>query len=335
MITATTNKLHHVTAQHPCPVCDKPDWCSVSANGEVVICMRVSDGAHKPSKNGGWTHLTTDPAARRRYTPPLRIVAPISRRHAVYSALLERLPLAAKHANHLQRARMLSEETIARCQFATVPALRQGDSLALEIGREFDLQNVPGVFWKDGKPRLRFAGVSGFFIPLRDHQGQISALEIRRDNPDADPRYLLVSTADLCGGASSGAPPHFARWWQVRDALLITEGGLKAEVIAEDLQQPVCGLVSVGTFTDRFGWQLRTWFPKLQRAAVVYDMETKPSAIEPTAKQKERLIKALEEAGLAVEVFEWEASEGKGYDDFLLARRRQRAVIINNANKET
>lgn len=321
MIT-TGSKLRHVTAKDPCPVCDKPDWCSVSENGEVVICMRVSDGAHKATKNGGWTHLMATPERRTRYIAPLRIIAPASRRHVVYTALLERLPLAPHHWGHLEGYRLLSEETITRCQFATVPARNQGDRLAAEIGREFDLENVPGFFWKENKPCLRFAGVPGFYIPLRDHEGKISALQIRRDAADADKRYLLVSSNDLTGGASSGAPPHFARPWQVRDAILITEGALKAEVIAEDLQQPVCGLVAVGTFTDRFGWQLRDKFPKLTRAAIAYDQEDN----EATARQKERLIKALEDAGLEVEVFEWPAEQGKGLDDFLIARRRRLTV---------
>ncbi len=326
-----TSKLRHVTAKDPCPVCDKPDWCSVSGNGEVVICMRQADGAHKPTKNGGWLHLKADPAARGRYIPPLRIVAPAARRHAVYTALLDRLPLIRRHTDHLHQSRLLSEETIARCQFATVPTRKEGDRIAAVLAGEFDLLNVPGFFWKENKPRLRFAGFSGFYIPLRDHLGQVSALQIRRDSHQTDPRYLLVSTADLCGGACSGAPPHFARAWQVRDALLITEGALKSEVIAEQLQKPVCGLVSVGTFGSRFGWELRDKFPRLRRTAVAFDMEVN----EATETQRKRLEKALEEAGLEVEVFEWPAEKGKGYDDYLIAQRRQRAVIINNANKET
>jgi len=315
-----TSKLQHVTAKHPCPVCDKPDWCSVSANGEVVVCMRVGDGAHKPTKNGGWLHLTVDPTRPRNgYTAPLKIIAPASRRHVVYTALLERLPLEPRHRGHLQNVRLLSEDTITRCQFATVPTRDEGDRIAAEIGAEYDLTNVPGFFWKENKPRLRFAGVPGFFIPLRDHEGQISALEIRCDSAAPGKRYLLVSSADLTGGASSGAPPHFARPWQVRDALLITEGALKAEVIAEDLQQPVCGLVAVGTFDQRFGWQLRNKFPRLRHAGIAYDQEDN----EATARQKERLCKALEEAGLGVTVWEWPKEEGKGLDDFLIGKRRR------------
>lgn len=38
----------------PCPVCEKPNWCSVSADGSVAICMRVQ--GDRSSKSGGWIH---------------------------------------------------------------------------------------------------------------------------------------------------------------------------------------------------------------------------------------------------------------------------------------
>lgn len=324
MAVATKSKLKHVTRSKPCPICEKPDWCSVSDNGEVVICMRVADGAKKATANGGWLHLTTDPTKPKTgYVAPIKLVATVAKRHEVYSALLERLSLSARHSDHLLNVRHLSEETITRAGFASVPDRKTGDALADEILRSLgNPLYVPGFFREKGQWRLRFSGTRGFYIPLRDKQGRINALQIRLDDHWEGRRYLLVSSDEMQSGASSGAPAHFARPWQVHDAILITEGGLKAEVCAEILQEPVCGLVAVGTFTDRFGWQLRTWFPTLQRVAVAYDQETKPKAMEATERQKERLIKALESAQLDVTVFDWPAEQGKGFDDYLINQRR-------------
>ena len=42
-----------VTQLHRCPVCQKPDWCRVFADGWVE-CMRVP--SDKPAKSGGWMH---------------------------------------------------------------------------------------------------------------------------------------------------------------------------------------------------------------------------------------------------------------------------------------
>ncbi len=56
--------------RRPCLICEKPDWCSVSTDGSVAICMRVT--SDKPTENGGWLHrLTDDP---RDYRRPVRTV---------------------------------------------------------------------------------------------------------------------------------------------------------------------------------------------------------------------------------------------------------------------
>lgn len=39
---------------HPCPICGKPDWCSVSGDGVVANCMRVENC--RPVAKGGWLH---------------------------------------------------------------------------------------------------------------------------------------------------------------------------------------------------------------------------------------------------------------------------------------
>jgi hypothetical protein len=45
---------HTVSRHHPCPICDKADWCSVSADGTWAICRRVDTGSgvHRVDKAG-------------------------------------------------------------------------------------------------------------------------------------------------------------------------------------------------------------------------------------------------------------------------------------------
>jgi hypothetical protein len=38
----------------PCPVCGKPDWCSIGTN--FIHCMRVE--SNKPTAKGGWLHVS-------------------------------------------------------------------------------------------------------------------------------------------------------------------------------------------------------------------------------------------------------------------------------------
>lgn len=61
-MTAATSKLLRVRRGRPCPICGKADWCSVSADGGVAICMRVA--SDRPTRNGGWIHRLDGKAAQ-------------------------------------------------------------------------------------------------------------------------------------------------------------------------------------------------------------------------------------------------------------------------------
>lgn len=62
-----------VSAQHPCPICDHPDNCTIATDGSRVWCGRIAEGSVAGPNNGGqYLHRLTDDAhARpRRITPP-------------------------------------------------------------------------------------------------------------------------------------------------------------------------------------------------------------------------------------------------------------------------
>jgi hypothetical protein len=46
----------------PCPICQKPDWCVVSGDGEVALCQRVESA--RRCGEGGWLHRLKDRPAR-------------------------------------------------------------------------------------------------------------------------------------------------------------------------------------------------------------------------------------------------------------------------------
>ncbi len=76
-------EMVRVSKRHPCPVCGKPDWCGFSPDERLAVCMRVSEGARKQTRNGGFLHvLRDDPEWRERprartLTVPTRDESPI------------------------------------------------------------------------------------------------------------------------------------------------------------------------------------------------------------------------------------------------------------------
>jgi len=56
-----------VRRSKPCPICGKPDWCSISSDGQVIVCMRAE--SERPCKSGGWFHRLSEPV---RYKPEIR-----------------------------------------------------------------------------------------------------------------------------------------------------------------------------------------------------------------------------------------------------------------------
>jgi len=54
-----------VTKKNKCPICHKADWCGISKDESIVVCMRVK--SNKPSSNGGWIHKNK-PTTNHSYT---------------------------------------------------------------------------------------------------------------------------------------------------------------------------------------------------------------------------------------------------------------------------
>jgi len=71
-------QYRNVTRSRPCPICRKPDWCSISTDGEVACCMRIADGAERSYefKHGvGYYHRLVDASLTRAAAPPAVVAA--------------------------------------------------------------------------------------------------------------------------------------------------------------------------------------------------------------------------------------------------------------------
>ncbi len=171
-----------VTKADPCPICRKPDWCQVSADGEVAHCMK-SDGG-KPAKSGGWIHRLRDDGraggggAMKRPIPKPKPAGGSSKDWAKVHAGL--------------RAKMTPDRLEA---LATATGIPSTFWAALDPGwcDSGDLQGLKasGAGWAESRPAGAWA------IPERDGSGRVVGLSLRSEDgrkgaPSGSGRGLVV-----------------------------------------------------------------------------------------------------------------------------------------------
>ena len=314
-----------------CPICGKPDNCSIREDRTAVFCRRVQ--SDRPGHNG-WTHILSD------ISPPQRPIkrpqpatikevplASIERRDAVFEALLYKQLILAKEHKTKSLMRGLDAAEIQCNGYASLPPPAFASSLARSLAAQYELKGVPGFYLDGGEWQLNVRnGDAGMFIPVRDPIGHIQALLIRRDDAtDGRGKYIWLSSKGRPKGASSGAPVHFAKPYKLHSAseVVITEGALKADVVAYLTSSPVVGIAGVSTFSSDFASHLRETFPNLRRVSIAYDRDLLEK--EEVYSALMRLTTQLERACFQVRIRTW-PPPAKGYDDYLLSQLTRKGV---------
>lgn len=151
-------------------------------------------------------------------------------RNAAYRAVLDACALEPQHRAELE-LRGIDARAIELAGYATL-AVRGRKSLALAAiaaaGGEAQALEVPGVVMKSNGNGAwpSFSGCAGLAIPVRDIDGRIVALKIRRD--EGRPKYSAVSSSSA-GGPSAEHAAHVPVFDADRSRLVLTEGELKAD----------------------------------------------------------------------------------------------------------
>ena len=308
-----------VTRQSPCPVCNKPDWCSLTRDGAVVVCMRIP--SRRQLNSGGWLHRVTEPFSvphpSTTVIGPAIELAPVEQRHRVYRAFARELGLLPGHEDHLLEVRGLP--TLALEGFASTPARESSRrrEIAANIIRQLRndniLRGVPGFYVDQGGCWTCRSVPQGILVPVPDPTGQIQAFQVRIDRPDpSGQRYIWLSSRGRSGGSSPGAPVAF---WQpeftTNSTILITEGNIKGAVAAWHLSAWAIAVPGVAAWRGALNF-----LPRGIAVAIAYDAD---SVVNPHVARHEReLARHLFWRGHPVSIARW-VPECKGIDDALLA----------------
>jgi hypothetical protein len=98
--------------------------------------------------------------------------------------------------------------------------------------------------------------------------------------------------------------------------IIITEGPLKADAIAERLHCTVVGIPGVSSFGETFGEELRACLPSVRSVYVAFDADERRNPHVRAALI--RLLTSLHAGGYVPDVLRWDDVHGKGLDDVLV-----------------
>jgi len=143
----TSPQWNPATRSNPCPVCGKPDWYTVSADGRVALCRRESSGGKPKFDSSGaeyWVHtLWHDSRGASRgsgFGSPNAEPADPETLHRVYCSLLELLFLTPDHRAGLRR-RGLSDAEIDAREYRSFPVEGRAD-----LAQQLEDKHGAGVF---------------------------------------------------------------------------------------------------------------------------------------------------------------------------------------------
>lgn len=308
-----------------CPICGEKSryHCRVREDETLAICRNVT--SDKPTKNGeGYIHILNANSDRldQNFTKSIQKSIPYVRKadadrlNEVYTAFLNSLVLNETHSEDLLNKRGLSDSTIARNLYASVPTYEERFDVAGRSAKAYDLEGIPGFYQENGKWSLHLT-YPGFYIPYRDEFGNIVGLQIRKDE-NAENKYLWLSTGGKERGAKTDTPIHFVSPDLVRTSktVVITEGALKADIIGELASVGVVAMGGVNVLKpEDFSNKLFTVFPDVEKVYIAFDMdwETKKEVRSSLT----NLVNALKGKDKSIFVRTWDISLGKGLDDVL------------------
>jgi hypothetical protein len=314
-----------------CPICHHDSLCLIARDGRTVLCGRIENDHPCPNALGDlWAHHlagapSNDVQLPRDLPPPPPCKggrASPELRDRAYRAVLARLNLWDMDIAALER-RGLGKDAIQRGLYRTLPFDGRSRLLREVIEVEDLAQSywtIPG-FRRSEKGNLTLVGPAGLVIPVLDAEGRVVALKLRRRTDDG-PRYTYCSAAPW-GGASAEAALHVpARARELlndgADALFVTEGELKADVITELLGLPCVSIPGVGSWRTALE-AVERWQPQ-SGVILAFDMDrfTKPAV----QRAQDALVAALTARGVRSRCAEWDAGY-KGFDDYLAAKRGQ------------
>lgn len=243
-------------------------------------------------------------------------ITDVEARHATYSALLSKLSLANDHRQNLTN-RGLTEDDINRLGYKTTPLIGL-QAMAKQLRAEGHyLSGVPGFYKTETDSWTFVSEKRGILIPVRDPNGLIQGLQIRRDDVQRR-KFRWVSSAEKKDGCRAEGWTHFVG--EMSSTVILTEGPMKADVINALSGLTVLAVPGVNTLT-----QLKIALDVLKKRGLkkvmtAFDMDF--SLNKNVQMGFNNLLSLLDDMDFKYGTYLWD-TQYKGLDDYIWAQKNK------------
>ncbi|WP_442638143.1 CHC2 zinc finger domain-containing protein [Rossellomorea marisflavi] len=260
--------------------------------------------------------------------------------------------LSETHFTHLKEERGMDEEMIRDGGFFTMPSRTSRylkaffDRLKSEFGYEPNIvEGVPGFYKKNNPARghgYMFATKKGFGIPIRDADGRILGIQIRKDaKKKGESRYVWLSSSfaneeeDLSYGTGSGSPIHvsYPKVNRFETVAFLTEGYFKAEAIARTYHSVAMSLQGILNWKKSLYGTIET-IEELMQTDIKHfyfafdsDIRSNIHVYEATREMIQSLHE--NEPDITLHLAWWDGDYGKGIDDLIMAGHQKQMMKVD------
>lgn len=252
----------------------------------------------------------------------------------VYQCLKDNCTLSENHRNALVNERKLSDERIEKDYFTCPYNWKQKDAIVAKIKESYPayndeiLKTVPGFFYDKKHKKITFSGYKGLCILIRNVQGEITGIQIRRDTVKPnDQRYIWFSSVfayykpdEYEGGCSCGSPLDVAfPLDENKTTLCITEGKFKLEKLVES------GNISISAQGVTTWKEMSETIKNIQKHRTVRNVyiffDADILGKHELFSQSLKMVKDIKEKipEINIRYAFWSAKNGKGIDDCIIA----------------
>jgi len=268
-----------VSKAKPCPICEKPDWCLMSDDGNAIICARIE--SDRKCGEAGWLHKLVEDSSKDYKKVRVRKPKP--------TVVQDFYRLAMEYRKNLKRPDVLSKaigvsvDSLTRMQ----AGWDSKGSYSFPMRNGFD--KIIGIRLRCGQKKFAVAGSrAGLFWPVRVKQRSCKELWIC-EGPTDTAAMLDLGFAAIGRSSCNGSVEHIKNFlrFQRRQVLIMVDkdkpkkrpdgsGWRPGRDGAYRLAQEIKGCVAnVRCVRPQSGKDIREWLLKgatrEQVLAVAYD----------------------------------------------------------------